>query len=148
VHFEAALNLLWVSLGLVALAVTARSVRGRRHCAITAAYPRAGAAGWLHVVGVCLIVVALFPYISATDDVLRIEHFNAQAGQQHSKIPGKHSQTDNLILLYKTMDTPLVCTVREVVLVFFFISLVFTPVPRLLERMQPQESGRSPPAFV
>jgi hypothetical protein len=148
VHFEAALNLLWVVLGLVALVVTARSMSGRRRRAAQAAHSRPGAPGWLHIVGVCLIVVALFPYISATDDVLRIEHFNAQASRQSTSLPGKHSQTDNLIRLYETMDAPLVCTVREISLVFFFICLVFTPARRLLERIQPQQAGRSPPVFA
>jgi len=144
VHFEAALNLIWVALGLAALALAGRNVLKRRR-AIEGSGPSHGAPAWLHIVGVALIVVALFPYISATDDLLRIEHFHATADQQQTNLPGKHSRTDNLIRLYETMDTPLVCAVCEISLVFFFIALVFVPVARLVERCQPQESGRSPP---
>lgn len=134
-HFEAALNLLWVSLGLIALANAIRtglhrSAAGRRR------------PGWLHIVGVALIVLALFPYISATDDVLRIEHFNAQQNPRH---PAKQTQNDGLMLLYQTMDSPLVCRIAEVALTFFFISLIFTPLVALIHRSAPFEAGRSPP---
>lgn len=137
-YFESALNLVWLSLGLLALASTIRtSFRAK------AAQKRGPA--WLHVVGVALIVVALFPYISATDDVVRIEHWNAEHNHQH---PGKHSQNDELIRLYETMDTPLVCRICEVALTFFFISLVFTPLARLIDRIAPSQAGRSPPLTV
>jgi hypothetical protein len=147
VHFEAALNLVWLALGLAALAMAGRNVLKRRRVLDGSGLSH-GAPAWLHIVGVALIVVALFPYISATDDLLRIEHFHARADQQHTNLPGKHSRTDNLIRLYETMDTPLVCAVREISLVFFFIALVFLPVLRLVERCQPQESGRSPPILA
>jgi hypothetical protein len=100
---------------------------------------------WLHIVGVALIVAALFPYISATDDVLRIEHFKAQ---RDTGYPAKQTQNDNLIRLYETMDSPLVCSVSEVALVFFFISAVFTPIARLIERIAPLHAGRSPPLLT
>ena len=126
---------MWLFLGILALASTTRAAFRR-----PASIKRAPA--WLHIVGVALIVVALFPYISATDDVLRIEHFNSQQNHQHSS---KQSQNDDLIRLYETMDTPLVCRVSEVALTFFFISLVFTPIAKLLDRIAPSEAGRSPP---
>lgn len=143
-HFEAALNLLWVSLGLVALALTTRVALVRRRKAKTSRQPSVG----LHLIGVCLVVLTLFPYISATDDMVRLEHFCAQAGCQHTNLPGKNNQTDNLVRLYQTMETSVVCAVPEVSLVFFFICLVFTPVPRPIERIQPREAGRSPPIFA
>ena len=117
VHFEAALNVVWFVLGVIALAST---IRAAFHpSAVESRTP-----AWLHVVGVALIVAALFPYISATDDVLRIEHFNSQQNHHSSK----QSQNDDLMRLYEAMDSPLVCRVSEVALTFFFISLVFTPV--------------------
>lgn len=134
-HFEAALNVLWVSLGLLALANAIRTAWRR------SAAERRGP-GWLHIVGVALIVLALFPYISATDDVLRIEHFNAQQNSSH---PPKQNQNAGLMLLYQTMDSPLVCRIAEVALTFFFISLVFTPFLTLIDRSAPFEAGRSPP---
>jgi hypothetical protein len=42
-------------------------------------------------------------------------------------------------------DSPLVCRISEVALVFFFISIVFAPVARVIERIAPLHAGRSPP---
>jgi hypothetical protein len=135
VHFDTTLNLAWLLLGVLALAGTVR-VASRQRSAVTRK------ARWLHTVGVALIIAALFPYISATDDVVRIQHFKAQ---HETRQPGKHSSNDGLMRLYEIMDSPLVCRVCEVALVFFFISIVFSPVIRLIERIAPRYTGRSPP---
>lgn len=134
-QFETALNVAWLLLGLLALAFTA-------HAAFRRKPEETRAPAWLHIVGVGLIVAALFPYISATDDIVRIEHFNSQHNPRH---PGKQAKTDDLIRLYEAMDTPLACPVSTVVLIFFFVSLVFAPLARLIERFKPFEAGRSPP---
>lgn len=134
-HFDTALNLIWLVLGLAALASTARAAFNRT--------PRAkNSPAWLHIVGVALIVASLFPYISATDDALRAEHFAAQHQHGHT---GKHSRMDNLMRMYEAMDNPLLCEARKVVLIFFFVSLVFAPVLRLATRLAPHHAGRSPP---
>ena len=137
-HFETALNLVWLLLGLLALVSTIRAALRR---------PREARRGpaWLHIVGVGLIAAALFPYISATDDVLRIEHFNSQHDQRHS---GKQSRTDNLIRLYEAMDAPLVCRVCDVAIVLFFVALVLTPSPSVYNRIAPLQAGRSPPFLL
>lgn len=137
-HFDTALNLLWVSLGFLALAGTLRT-RLRQ--------PFAGkrAPAWLHIAGVALIVAALFPYISATDDVLRIQHFSAQQQHQH---PDKKHSNDNLIRLYETMDTPLLSSAVVLVFATFFVALAVAPVRRLIDRSEPFESGRSPPTVI
>ena len=134
-HFETALNVAWLLLGFLALACTA-------HAAFSRKREQRRAPAWLHIVGVGLIVAALFPYISATDDILRIEHFSSQHDSHHS---GKQTKTDDLIRLYEVMDTPLVCSVSEVALIFFFVSLVFAPLLRRIERIAPFQAGRSPP---
>ena len=137
-QFETALNLIWLALGIIALASTARAALCRK--------PRLkNSPAWPHIVGVALIVASLFPYISATDDALRAEHFAAQHEHGHA---GKHSRIDNLIRLYEAMDNPLLSEARKVVLIFFFISLVFTPVREAVTRMVPQHAGRSPPCLV
>jgi hypothetical protein len=137
VQFDTALNLLWLLLGLAALASTARAALRRT--------PRLRkTSAWLHVVGVALIVAALFPYISATDDVVRAEHFSAQHDRGHT---GKHTRIDNLVRLYEAMDNPLLCEAREIALVLFFISLIFTPAIRAANRMVPRQAGRSPPSL-
>ena len=129
--------MVWLVLGLVAVAttirVTLRERAGSKH-----------ASAWLHIVGVGLIVAALFPYISATDDLLRAQHFSAQQDHRH---PGKHSRTENLVRLYETIDNPLVCRSPEVAITIFFIFLIFTPVLRLVHRIAPLQAGRSPPAL-
>ena len=134
-HFETALNVAWLLLGVLALGWTTH-VAFRRKPEDRRAPP------WLHIVGVGLIVAALFPYISATDDILRIEHFSFEHGPHHSN---KQSKTDDLIRLYEAMDTPLVCPVPEIGLILLFVSLVFAPLVTLLERIAPSEGGRSPP---
>ena len=137
-HFETALNVVWLLLGACALASTIRAAVAQRHA-------RQRTATWLHIVGVALIVAALFPYISATDDVLRVEHFTSQHDQRHSD---KNNRTNDLIRLYETMDAPLVCRIAQVAITLLFISLVFTPVLRAIERIAPLASGRSPPAAL
>lgn len=135
-HFDAALNLAWGLLGLAALVRTIRASLGR-----SASQNRAPA--WLHVVGVALIVAALFPYISATDDVIRIEHFSAQ--QSHHQHPSKKHGNNDLIRLYETMDSPVISPAVVLVFALFFISLVIAPFGTLLDRGERLESGRSPP---
>lgn len=137
-QFDTALNLVWLVLGLTALASTIRAALCRT--------PRLkNSPAWLHVVGVALIAASLFPYISATDDALRAEHFAAQHEQGH---PGKHNRMDNLMRLYEAMDNPLLMEARKVVLIFFFVSFVFTPALRAGGRMVPRQAGRSPPLAV
>jgi hypothetical protein len=138
VHFDTALNLAWLLLGGLALARTVRVTLCQTD--VTASKSRC-----LHIVGVGLIVAALFPYISATDDVLRIEHFKAQHDSRHST---KQTPNDDLMRLYETTDSPLVCRVCRVALVLCFISIVFTPVARLIERIAPLHAGRSPPTVA
>jgi hypothetical protein len=93
-------------------------------------------------VGTGLIVAALFPYISATDDELRIEHFSDQQKQAGTS---RSSQTNNLMRLYQTLDTPVIADTSETTLVLIFVMLVGTIQVRLIERSTPLQSGRSPP---
>lgn len=137
-HFETALNVVWLVLGVLALAFTA-------HAALRRKGDGGHGPAWLHVVGVGLIVAALFPYISATDDVVRIEHFHSQHGSHHS---GKQSKTEDLIRLYEALETAWISPVAQIPLVFFFIALVFAPPTRLIERTGPLEAGRSPPLLA
>lgn len=136
--FDAALNALWVLLGATALAWTL--------CARSRSAPdRSLRATSLHVIRLALVLAALFPYVSATDDVVRIQNFDQQHAQRH---PARQDQNKNLIRLYETMDTPLVCRVQEITLVMFFVALVITPVAKWSSRSEPAESGRSPPVPV
>jgi hypothetical protein len=138
VQFDTALNVVWLALGVIALATTMRAALCR--------YPRQKAsAARPHIVGVALIVATLFPYISATDDVLRAQHFSAQHARDHA---GKHNRIDNLMRLYEAMDNPLVAEARKIVLVFFFVFLICTPVIGTINRSVPLQAGRSPPSLA
>jgi hypothetical protein len=131
VHFDTALNLIWLAMGIFAFAGAVRATR--RHAGT-------------RIVGAALIVAALlFPYISATDDVLRIEHSRSQNTHSSSSQRGA---SDDLIRLYQTMDTPLVCAALRVFLTLFFVLLVWTTALRRIDRDTPFESGRSPPALA
>jgi hypothetical protein len=134
--FDTALNALWVLLGALALLWTLRA-RYR-----SGSQTSVGATS-LHVIRLALVLAALFPYVSATDDVVRIQTLDQQHDQNH---PAQQSQNQNLIRLYETMDTPLVCRVQEITFVPFFVSFVVTPVAQCSSRNEPAESGRSPPA--
>ena len=121
-------------MGVIALATVIRASIRRK------APHKSGA--WLHIVGVALIVAALFPYISATDDLVRTEDLSTQHTQNHS---GKKSPNDNLIRLYEALDSPLVSTACGFVMVFFAVWLVFLPAVKRAYRVAPACAGRSPP---
>lgn len=92
-----------------------------------------------------MIVAALFPYISATDDVLRVEHFNAQhsGGPGHS---GKQHQDENLMRLYETIDSPMLGVSCQIIFVLFFVAMIWAPVLHFVDRETFFYTGRSPPA--
>lgn len=134
-HFDTTLNVAWLLLGLCALA-------GAAFAAVRRVPVRGMRQRWLHVVGVGLIVVALFPYISATDDVVRVAHFDSH--QSH----GQHKQqrnTDNLIRLYEAMDTPVIQPVASLSVERYFAPLTVLLFPTTLDRETPRQAGRSPP---
>jgi hypothetical protein len=141
VHFDTTLNLVWALLGLLALSSTIRSEVFRR--------TRLHGPRWLHVVGVALIVVALFPYISATDDILRIEHLNAELEHAHGNGSSSgQKQNDDLMRLYETMDSPLVASICQLIFTFCFFAFVVTVVLSTLSRSAPHGAGRSPPVLA
>jgi hypothetical protein len=98
---------------------------------------------WLHIVGVALIVAALFPYISATDDLVRSENLAHQDRDHRS--PAKKAPNDNLVRLYETLDTPLACAACTLTLTFFAVWLILVPFIEREHRTAPTRAGRSPP---
>ncbi|MFL6452094.1 MAG: hypothetical protein ACJ746_31170 [Bryobacteraceae bacterium] len=136
-QFDATLNLVWALLGALALARTLRSSRrvvrksGRRRQLFEA-------------VGVASIVIALFPYISATDDVLRVEQYTSH--HKHQQSPGGHH--NNLLRLFEAADHTVVSPSSQVALTFVFLELVVVLPFWHLSRVAPQSSGRSPPLFA
>jgi hypothetical protein len=136
VTFDSVLNVIWLVLGFIAVASTIRiafGMRGKRKQPVP----------WLHVIVVGLIVIALFPYVSATDDVVQLEHAGGKTGHGHT-----NSQTrtnESLIRLYETMDTPLVSHVCRLTLTLVFAWIVLVSAPNSIERIAPFRAGRSPP---
>ncbi len=89
-----------------------------------------------------LIVAALFPYISASDDVLRLEHFIEQQKQGTSPT----SQSNELMRLYQALDSPVIASARQTTLTLLFVMLAGPLVVPLIERSLPSKCGRAPPA--
>ncbi len=136
---DTALNLVWLTLGALALAGT---LRGRRRAS---AEHKLRAPVRLHICGVALIAATLFPYISATDDVLRIQHMELQQNPSGHHDQSKKGTTDALIRLFEAMDTPVIGTVPQISLILFFISFVVVPAVLLASYVAPFHCGRSPP---
>jgi hypothetical protein len=135
VHFETALNCAWLLLAAIALVSTIGVVRRGRSRAETFS-------AWLQLVGVASVVLALFPYISATDDLLRIANAVPQSKQSE---PGQRAPAADLLRLYETADAPLVCQACRLTVTFFTVWLIVVPVKAAVTRSMPLQSGRSPP---
>jgi hypothetical protein len=138
VHFDTALNLVWAFLGVLALASTVRAA------AFTRPHRRPA---WLHIIGVALIIAALFPYISATDDLVRTEDLVPKHAPNDSS-PAKKAPNSNLIRLYETLDTPLACATCSVSIVFLVVWLILLPPLKRDRRLAPARAGRSPPLIA
>lgn len=138
--FDIALNLVWACLSLLALAGALRV------CSV--ARREAGRSRWLLVIGVALIVVALFPYVSATDDVLRIDRYtssHSQSNGSQSNQGKQNSKTNDLVRLFETIDTPILCRVAGFSFVFVFFALVAQLFTSGIDRSSPFRAVRSPP---
>jgi len=139
VAFESILNAAWLVMGIAALIVLcARSFKARNTVSCC--------------IGVALIAATLFPIISASDDVIRIQHLERahqpgqNSGQNKSGNTSGHKRTtENLIRLYEAMESPLVPVAVRVCFVLFFIFLVRPLcVANVLQRTM-ANGGRSPP---
>jgi hypothetical protein len=137
VQLDFTLNVLWLLLGALAVGITLR-----------ASSASSGSKRW-RLAGIVLVLAALFPYISATDDVLRLEHYaseheTTEHGQHHSQ---RTTTTDNLVRLYEAMDAPLTPNVAVLAFILLFVFLVTVLRDPVLTRVAPGASGRSPPLF-
>ena len=99
---------------------------------------------WLQLVGVASIVVALFPYISASDDLVRIANARPLTQQQHGSSP--HNPAGDLLRLYEVTDAPVIGRICRLTVTFIFICLMVTGEKSAMERVAPTPSGRGPPA--
>lgn len=143
---DTTLNVVWAVLGLLALACTARA----------ALRDNAGRNGprWLLIV--LLVSTALFPYISASDDILRIDQGPATSvsSAASGRVSPGHSQSrshhplDDLLRLYETLDTPLIARLLAIVFTILLIAFVYAWNYTRAGRTIPDVAGRSPPRFA
>jgi hypothetical protein len=134
------LNLMWAGLGLASLVLMAWI--DHRNQGIRPFRSRV-----LRLVGVSLVVATLFPYISATDNMLQIEHVAAEMGG-HEQGSNQHQHLNDLLRLYDTIDTSLMTHGCSFSLAFVFFSLVVNPVFERCDRSTPNFGGRSPPPVI
>ena len=116
--FDSILNGLWLLLGLLALAATLRiSCRTNRHLTRRRI--------WQSCAVVALVIATLFPFVSATDDVLRIQNIQRQS-HTHSgdPKPAQKPSSDALMRLYESMDTPLIAAAVQLFLILLFICVL------------------------
>ncbi len=151
VQSDSVLNLAWLVMGLAALALVVR-IEWRR--SRDSRSSKSAGNHLPHIVGVAMIVAALFPYISATDDILQIERWHAQTGQpihsqgkhQQPNDAGRRTQSDTLIRLYEAIDSAVFVVRRHVALTLSFVAMT-TPVTfETQSRSVPFFAGRSPPS--
>ncbi len=134
--FESILNAAWLWMGIIALIVLcARSFKARNTVSCC--------------IGVALIAATLFPIISASDDVIRIQHLERahQAGQNTGQNgnSGHKRTTENLIRLYEAMESPLVPAAVGISFVLFFIFLIRPLCVANVQQRTMASGGRSPP---
>jgi hypothetical protein len=143
VAFDSILNVLWMLLGLLAVAMTMRftMAKGSR---------TARRRVWQSCAVVALIAATLFPVVSATDDVLRIQHLQRLhvTGSNTDRRPAQKSSSDSLIRLFESMDMPLMAVVAKLLFTLLFVCFLKTLLQNGIDRENPSASGRSPPSFV
>lgn len=133
-YFDTALNVAWLLLGTLALAGTFFASR-------RVASERRRVAGWFQIVGIASIVIALFPYVSATDDVLCLEQWTQSEHQQQDS----SNHGNNLQRLFETSNHSIVSRASSLAVTLTFFELVVVLTYRVISRSTPQSSGRSPP---
>jgi len=133
VAFESILNAAWLLMGIIALMVLcARSFKARNTLSCC--------------IGVALIAATLFPIISASDDVIRIQHLERAHEAGHNNTSGHKRTTENLIRLYEAMESPLVPAAVRICFVLFFIFLMRPLCVANVQQRTMANGGRSPPA--
>jgi hypothetical protein len=135
VAFENILNGVWLLLGFIALiAIRARSTKSRSPV--------------LCCIGVALVIATLFPIISASDDIIRIQHLERGHESQSQRSNSHKRTTDSLIRLYEAMESPLAVTPVRVCFVLFFAFLIVSLCNPDVRQRTIAQSGRSPPLCV
>ena len=134
VHLTTALNLLWGLLAGIAFSVYARNEAGH------GSRSRRGA--WRRFSAVAIIVLALFPCISASDDILGFAALTP-SGQQNSSVEDRVSL--QLASLLQSLEQIQIAEVFSLVLALSFFGLVTLSWYELRVCRLPALPGRAPP---
>lgn len=144
--FYAILNLAWGIAGSIAL--LGLFVSSRVHLARSCSPRR-----FLPLVSVFLVFIALFPYISASDDFIRFEYLqnntetNSNAGEDGKS---KTRLSLQFLRLIESLDNLRVSTAADLYLALFFIEFVtlLTLVVRRRYRLCPISRAPPCPSFL
>jgi hypothetical protein len=142
--FDTALNLVWALAGTAALgALAARDIRRQvdlwHRCR--------------RVLAVFIAWVALFPCVSASDDLVQFERLKANSrtgGEEVDGLPSKRGEKRAIYLarLLESLENFQIPTTCQLRLSLCLLALVGTFSDHGIERPLPSRLGRSPPAFV
>ena len=141
---DAGLNLLWALMGVVALGALAvrdarRQVRLRDRCRSALA--------------VFIASVALFPCVSASDDLVRFDRLQVSspaANAVTSPLPAKRGPRAALCLarLLESLENFQISTTCRFLITLYLLALVGAISRQGVERPLPCPFGRSPPCFA
>jgi hypothetical protein len=141
---DAALNLIWFAIGVLALAGWVVIERHRYHRSHWRSRGRRLAA-------VALVAVALFPCVSFSDDLFSFSFFFHHAGRHESGATppeDAHEKADlHLARLLLTLDQYQVHTTIAIGFSFAFFTFVFLRLRQYHAPVALVRSGRAPPSF-
>jgi hypothetical protein len=141
--FDGALNLVWLLVGAAALGVLA----ARDMCRRVPLWDRCRRA-----LAVAIACVALFPCVSASDDLVQFERLKASSLSQDEvdALPAKRVENPALYLarLLESLENFQISTVRQLHVTLSLLALVGPFSNQGVERPLPSRLGRSPPVLA
>jgi hypothetical protein len=140
VPFDLTLNLVWALLGAAALLAVFRTDLKHR---VGSPF----ASRLFHFIRTGLVVAALFPYISATDDMLQIAQVRAELGD-HEKRSGHHSNGHDRWRVFDSNESSVATSSFRLVIAFASVGIVIATVAHSFDSFSPTGSGRSPPVHT
>jgi|SRR5262245_13122312 hypothetical protein len=140
---DAALNLLWLAIGVAALSGLA--ILERKHYRTSTRRARV-----LRLGAVLLASVSLFPAVSYSDDLFSLSFLQTHSGKHDgfgSAPPEESREKDSLHLarLLQTLDHYQLSGFCSLILSFLWVAIVFCLQRNLATRVVLCRSGRSPP---
>ena len=103
---------------------------------------------WIQFVGAVAIAGALFPYVSATDDLVWMENLSSRTEHQEGRNAGTSNASSSLLALYHAGEAFLISRNIRIACVFVFLAMTLALVIRSFDCSRVHASGRSPPAFA